>query len=149
MRGLSFKRIRPAVQLSSSKPAMWLAIFSLIFSSVLTLTHNHGQSCDCPDSSHSHVTVSNIAGLENLQPGDCECTDCEPSAPHDHQQDNDHDKDSCSICRMVFEHANQTVEFELADIDEAVCDFVVFVISTPDRGVVSEYLTRGPPAPLA
>lgn len=137
------------MNVNSSKLASWLAIFSLIFSSVLTLTHNHGQSCDCPAESHAHTSVGTIAGLENLQPGDCECTDCDSLPPQHEHEGEEHDKDSCSVCRMVFEHANQTVEFELADTDEAVCDFVVFAISAPALGVVSEYLTRGPPTQSA
>jgi hypothetical protein len=129
----------------SSKLASWTAILSLVFSSVLTLTHNHGQSCDCLDGSHAHSSSpSVIAGLESLPLGDCDCSDCE--LPQSQNENQDHDEDSCSICRMVFEHGQQTIEFELSDNDEELCTVVAFVVDAPCLGAVSEYLTRGPPA---
>jgi hypothetical protein len=132
---------------SSSKLASWLAIFSLVFSSFLTLTHYHaGNDCGCSD--HTHAQSAVIAGLETLQQGDCECIDCDAVPQHENQQheNHEHDEDSCSICRMLYEHAVQSVEFSIVEFEEPCCDFVVQVFSAPKLSTVSGYLTRGPPA---
>ena len=136
---------------NSKNLASWLAIVSLIFSSVLTIAHNHGDSCDCGDDvvAHSHVQVSEIAGLESLPPGDCDCTGCEIPAQQD-SPEHEHDEDTCSICRMVYEHGEQGLEFEFVESQEEVCDSVVLILPAIVAGPVSEYLTRGPPTfPIA
>lgn len=135
----------------SKKHAPWLAISSLIFSSFLTLTHNHGGACDCSAATNQHSFASVICGLKGMLNvplgacGGCDCgTSSHPDSPmHRH---NEHDKDSCSICRMVYEHATEDVEFTFVELDEPVFDLVVFIFSTHDTTVRSSYLTRGPPA---
>lgn len=137
------ENLRCFVSFCSSKACSWLAIFSLIFSSALTLTHHHdGSECGC--GSHEHSTTL-IAGLEQLPAGDCDCTDCEEPTPSDNSQ-HEHDEDSCSICRMVFEHAVQTIEFDVCESIEPSCDIVAILLVAHFQSTESGYLTRGPPA---
>ncbi|QEG20944.1 hypothetical protein MFFC18_07950 [Mariniblastus fucicola] len=88
-----------------------------------------------------------MAGLELLPKGDVDCSDC-GSLPHEHEHSpaDDHDHDSCSICRMVYEHAVETVEFAIVESDERSFDFIPSVFQVPELETVSGYLTRGPPA---
>jgi len=139
---------RDIVRFRSSKACSWMAIFSLIFSSALTLTHHHGgEECGC--GSHPHST-SAIAGLESLPTGhcNCDCTDSELPAPS-HNNQNEHDEDTCSICRMVFEHAVQTIEFDLFESNEPSCDTVAILLVAQIQSADFSYQSRGPPASLA
>lgn len=77
--------------------------------------------------------------------GCCSCCDSEPELPNQNDAEQEHDKDSCSICRMVYEHANHDVEFTFVEFDEPVCDEVTFIVSAPTLSIVYSYLTRGPP----
>ncbi len=134
---------RQVVLFRSSRACSWLAIFSLIFSSALTLTHHHGGGqCGCGTHQHS---ASAVAGLESLPTGDCDCSSCEE--PSNGQQE--HDEDSCSICRMVFEHAVQIIEFDMIESNELSCDIVAILFVTPIQSTASGYLTRGPPSTFA
>jgi hypothetical protein len=127
----------------SSKACSWLAIFSLIFSSALTLTHHHdGDDCAC--GSHQN-SVPSVSGLASLPAADCECTDCEEPSNNPHQ----HDEDSCSICRMVFEHAVQTIEFDVVESNEPSCDVVAILLTAHIQSNEFGCLTRGPPETLA
>ena len=136
---------RQVVLFRSSKACSWLAIFSLIFSSALTLTHHHGgDECGC--GSHQH-SASVVAGLGSLPTGDCDCTSCEE--PSNSQHEHEHDEDSCSICRMVFEHAVQTIAFDIIESNEPSCDIVAILFFALIQSTESGYLTRGPPATFA
>lgn len=136
------------MSVNSQKLASWLAILSLIFSSVLTISHNHGQSCGCDETGTAHVTATKIAGLENLPSGDCDCDGCETTPEQqDHQHSNeDHDEDTCSICRMVYESGEEFVEFELPVVEQTICNSTLLIVVALVESPTSEYLTRGPPA---
>lgn len=142
------------VRPSSSIFAKWTAIFSLLLSNALVLTHHHANDDCCSvthsHASHTHSDVAPISGLESLPQGDCECTDCDtPVHEHSHSPSEDHDHDTCSICRMVYEQAVETIEFTVAQCDERSFDFIPPTVQALKLDIVSGYLTRGPPAPAA
>ena len=130
----------------SKQHSSWLAIFSLLMSCALIWTHHHGgQGCSCGDHDHATSAVSDIEGLENLPVGACECTDCEVPS----EVPVEHDEHSCSICRMVYEHAIQTIELAVPESSEKSCDSVAILFSVHVQRIESGDLTRGPPTPLA
>lgn len=135
-----------------SKLAPWIAIVSLFVSSVLTSTHHHGSECGCEvieTATHGHPGVSPIAGLENLPLGDCDCTGCDTPEHQNELPSDDHDHDSCSVCRMICEHALESAEFSVFESNEPTFDSTYFFFQATKLDLVSRYLTRGPPAQLA
>ena len=135
------------VQSSYSKLASCLAIFSIVFSAVLSLMHQHhridGEACCGVPHQHSQ---SQIPGLEDIPASDCDCTtqlanDAE-SLPANEQEESDH----CSVCRMVFEHAIGGNELPQPTASGITFDAVFFVVQLSMLDVSVRYLNRGPPA---
>lgn len=143
--------LRTPVRFNSSIIVRSAAIFSLLFSHVLILTHHHaGQDC-CPASQQHtaadrHFVAAPILGLELLPQGDCDCPDHGTPEPTSNWPADDHDHDSCSICKMEFEEGLESVEFPLTKSNESSFDFIPPVVQAAKRDIVSEYFTRGPPA---
>lgn len=129
---------RPNGLLQSPQFTSCLAIFSLVMSSFLTLTHHHEDSCGCCPT----LSTASIAGLETLPPGDCDCGDCELPSDQNHE----HDEESCSICRMVYEHAVQPIEFTLFELQEPCYDLILMPKDIYTQNTECGYFTRGPPA---
>lgn len=117
----------------------------------MTSAHSHFDHCECDGHSHavSHSTssVSGLVNLPDLTAGNCGCDACGPELPERKPVPiDDHDHESCSICRMILEHAVEVDTFTVSESVEPAFDLVVFSAQLPKLSIVSAYLTRGPPA---